>query len=145
MSQLAINIKAMRKKRKITQAFLADECNVTGAAVSQWESKTNPSSPDLENIITIALLFKVPVDVLARSKDIESFSITKTEMSMPLVHKVFETIILSKQSKNFNTAGSERQTLIFSALYGLLHDTDSREMIADDLIMRALGLADESS
>lgn len=140
MKQLAINIKVMRKKRKITQAFLANKCNVTGAAVSQWESKTNPSSPDLENLLVMAKLFKMPIEALAQSKNIDSFSIEKTEMSMPLFREAFNIIALSDQPENFNTAGPVIQTLVFSALCGLLHNADSREIAADKVMMKALGL-----
>lgn len=143
MKQLAINIKAMRKKRKITQAQLADYCKVTGAAVSQWESSTNPSSPDLNNLLSMAKLFKVPIEVLAKSEDIENYSIERTEVSLPLIRKVFDTIGLSKQSKSFNDSDSSTKTLIFTALYGLLHNKDSRDLTADLVIMKALHLAAE--
>lgn len=140
MKQLAINIKAMRKKRKITQAQLAEECKVSGAAVSQWESATNPSSPEIPNLIKMAQLFRVPVEILADSTDIDNYSVERTEASMPLFRKVFDIIAGSQQSEVFNAASPMNKSFIFTAFYGFLHEDDSRDLAADDVIMKALGL-----
>lgn len=60
--QLAENIKALRKEKKMTQEQLAEAMGVTVGAVYKWES--GQSTPDLQYIMDMAELFGVSTDVL---------------------------------------------------------------------------------
>jgi len=60
--KLAENIAAFRKNRGLTQAQLAEELNMTPAAVSKWE--TGAALPDLDTLIALANYFQVPMDDL---------------------------------------------------------------------------------
>lgn len=60
--KLAENIVDFRKKRGLTQAQLAEELNMTSAAVSKWE--TGSAVPDLDTLIALADFFQVSMDDL---------------------------------------------------------------------------------
>lgn len=59
---LAGNIANFRKERGLTQAQLAEELNMTPAAVSKWE--TGGAVPDLDTLIALADYFRLPMDDL---------------------------------------------------------------------------------
>lgn len=60
--KLAENIVTFRKNRGLTQAQLAEELNMTSAAVSKWE--TGAAVPDLDTLIALADYFRVSMDDL---------------------------------------------------------------------------------
>lgn len=62
MINLAKNIRAYRKERKLTQEQLAEVLGVTLGAVSKWE--LGASIPDLTLIIEMAGFFETSIDVL---------------------------------------------------------------------------------
>ena len=64
--ELSEKIKRLRIKNNYKQEELAEVCNVTRSAVSNWE--TGRRIPDWDNIVTIAKLFNVTVEDLASSK-----------------------------------------------------------------------------
>ncbi len=55
-------IKRLRKKRNLTQEQLAEQLNISSAAVSKWEN--NIGMPDISNIVPLANLFGVTTDEL---------------------------------------------------------------------------------
>lgn len=55
-------IKKLRKERGLTQESLAEQLNISSAAVSKWEN--NIGMPDISNIVPLAILFGVSADVL---------------------------------------------------------------------------------
>ena len=57
-----INLKQMRKSRRVSQCELAQGIGVTQGAVSRWE--TGEAKPSLENMIAIARYFNCKVDDL---------------------------------------------------------------------------------
>ena len=59
---LSINIKRLRKERKLTQEQLAQAMNVTIGAVYKWEQDL--STPDLTTIMDLAHFFCLSVDAL---------------------------------------------------------------------------------
>ena len=64
--ELSEKIKRLRIQNNYKQEELAEVCNVTRSAVSNWE--TGRRIPDWDNIVTIAKLFNVTVEDLASSK-----------------------------------------------------------------------------
>lgn len=52
----------LRKNAGLTQKQLADELNITSAAISKWENGI--STPDIEMLCTIADYFRISVDAL---------------------------------------------------------------------------------
>lgn len=55
-------IKELRNKKGLTQARLAEMCNVHQTAVSQWEK--GRTEPDKESLKTLSEIFAVPVDTI---------------------------------------------------------------------------------
>ncbi len=55
-------IKRLRKEHNLTQEELAEQLNISAAAVSKWENDT--SMPDISQVLPLANLFGVPTDVL---------------------------------------------------------------------------------
>lgn len=55
-------IKRLRKERNLTQEELAEQLNISSAAVSKWEN--NVGMPDISNIVPLANLFGVSTDIL---------------------------------------------------------------------------------
>lgn len=66
--ELCEKIKKLRIQNNYKQEELAELCNVTRSAVSNWE--TGRRIPDWDNIVTIAKLFDVTVEDLANDKAI---------------------------------------------------------------------------
>lgn len=57
-------IKALRRKKNLSQSQLANELSVTSQAVSKWEKGL--SNPDIEIIIKISEFFGVTTDYLLK-------------------------------------------------------------------------------
>lgn len=55
-------IRRLRKERGLTQEEMAEQLNISSAAVSKWESGVG--MPDISQIVPLANLFGVPTDVL---------------------------------------------------------------------------------
>ncbi len=55
-------IKELRTESHLTQSDLAEQLNTTQDTISLWE--LDKSTPDAENIIKLAKLFKVSADYL---------------------------------------------------------------------------------
>lgn len=55
-------IKKLRKERNLTQEELAEQLNLSAAAISKWENNT--AMPDISQVVPLAHLFGVPTDVL---------------------------------------------------------------------------------
>ncbi len=61
-NQLAENLMHYRKKKGLSQEKVAEYMEVSRQAVSKWE--TNISKPSSDNLIKLAQLFEVDVDML---------------------------------------------------------------------------------
>ena len=59
---LAENIKALRKKKGMTQEELAENLHISAQAVSKWE--TGQSCPDVEMLPKLAIIFDTSLDKL---------------------------------------------------------------------------------
>ena len=59
---LAENIKALRKKKGMTQEELAEDLHISAQAVSKWE--TGQSCPDVEMLPKLAIIFDTSLDKL---------------------------------------------------------------------------------
>lgn len=60
--KFAERIKEIRKANKLTQAKLAQMCNVSQGTIANWEAGTR--SPDAETIVSIATILNVTADYL---------------------------------------------------------------------------------
>ena len=78
-NQLAQNILYYRKQRGLSQERVAEYLNVSRQAVAKWEN--NISRPSSDNLILLAELFEVSVEVLLGNKDQEDL-LKQTNMSM---------------------------------------------------------------
>ncbi len=57
-----MQIKKIRTERKLTQAQMAEQLNVTRQAVSNWENNRN--LPDIEMLILMSRVFQISLDEL---------------------------------------------------------------------------------
>ena len=69
-------IAALRKEKKMSQEALAEAMGVSRQAISKWEN--GQCNPDTENVIRLAEVFGVDVNVLIREAD-EKLAVPKTE------------------------------------------------------------------
>lgn len=56
------NLLALRKKKGLSQEFLADKLFVSRQTISKWEN--GETTPDLDNLINLAALFEITLDEL---------------------------------------------------------------------------------
>ncbi len=61
-----MNIKELRKTKKMTQRDLADRFNVSNVTVSRWETGTQ--TPSLETVLLLAKFFGCTIDDLVEQK-----------------------------------------------------------------------------
>lgn len=62
----AEKLKSIRKQAGLSQEQLAEKLNVSRQAVTKWE--TEKGIPDIENLITISVLFDISIDELLSNK-----------------------------------------------------------------------------
>ncbi len=62
-------ISELRKRFNYSQEYVAEQLDVSRQAVSKWEQ--NQTSPDTDNLIALAQLFRVSVEYLATGKEID--------------------------------------------------------------------------
>lgn len=72
-NQLADNLMYYRKKKGLSQEKVAEYMNVSRQAVTKWEANT--SKPSSDNLIKLAQLFEVDVDILLGNGEGENSSI----------------------------------------------------------------------
>jgi len=141
MTTLSINIRLLRKKEKLTQEYLATQCGVSGAAVSQWESKTDPTKPDIDHMLVMSRLFGVTIEQLMRSETAGDFSKKSLELNSSATQKVFEAIDMNKSvEKVFRNSDPEKKSLVFCLFYTLCSDIEPKELTEDPRLMEAIGL-----
>lgn len=141
MTLLAINIRKLRKKHKITQDQLANHCGVSGAAVSQWESKTTPTIPDVVNLLLISRLLDSSVEQLMYANNIESDSGDDHELDTRLLIRIFAAIDQTKEMKECFFSGSViRQAHLFKAFYTSYKDLALDGSLSDDNLLMLMGL-----
>ena len=64
---LGDRLKELRIKKRLTQKELSDKLYVSDKTISKWEQ--NKSSPDLDLLIELSIIFDVSLDYLAGKKD----------------------------------------------------------------------------
>jgi DNA-binding XRE family transcriptional regulator len=85
LNGLCQRLQSMRKAKKWTQEELADFLNVSGQAVSKWE--TGQSYPDITIMPRLAGLFDVDMDYLfGKKQSAQLESVPPSYENMPLVH-----------------------------------------------------------
>ena len=143
MTSLAINIRGFRKRQKITQEQLASYLKVSGAAVSQWESTKKPITPELHNVIAMALLFGTTVEHLVNSKDINIGPQAEFELSARILTRVFAALSQNNEiAIDFAESSLTRKANQFNALYVLYAGRAIDNSLSDIELMQYVGLAD---
>ncbi|MBE5956543.1 MAG: helix-turn-helix transcriptional regulator [Lachnospiraceae bacterium] len=59
---IPLRLKELRKKHNYSQAYVAEQLNISRQSISHWEN--GKSYPDMDNAILLAELFEVTVDEL---------------------------------------------------------------------------------
>lgn len=141
MTLLATNIRGFRKQKKITQDQLAVHCGVSSAAVSQWESKKNPTTPELHNAYLMAQLFSTTIEHLIASENIEIGPEADEELSSRLLTRVFATLTQTKGLiEFFEESNLTRKANLFKALYTLYSGLAVDQSLSDSQLMKYVGL-----
>lgn len=65
--EIANRLVQLRKQHNLSQEELADKLGISRQAVSKWERAE--SSPDTDNLISIAKLYNISLDELLKSED----------------------------------------------------------------------------
>jgi transcriptional regulator with XRE-family HTH domain len=141
MTLLAININGFRKRKKMTQDQLARACKVSNAAVSQWESIKNPTTPELETVLNIAKLFGTTIEHLMESTNIDIGPEAGEELSSRLLTRVFTTLTQTEGLTNFfDESNLTRKANLFKALYTLYSGLAIDQSLSDIQLMKYVGL-----
>ncbi len=74
-------ISELRKKHNYSQEYVAEQLGVSRQAVSKWE--TDQTSPDTNNLISLAGLFGVSVEYIATGRTIEDPQSGNEKSSVP--------------------------------------------------------------
>lgn len=75
-------ITQLRKAQKMSQEELAAALGVSRQAISKWEN--GQSNPDTENLIRLAEIFQVDVNVLVREEDAPYTTPTQSKAGVPV-------------------------------------------------------------
>lgn len=59
---IPLRLKELRKKHNYSQAYVAEQLNISRQSISHWEN--GKAYPDMDNVILLAELFEVTVDEL---------------------------------------------------------------------------------
>jgi len=141
MTLLATNIRGFRKRKKITQDQLATCCGVSSAAVSQWESKKNPTTPELNNAHLMAQLFGTTVEHLMTSENIEIGPEADEELNTRLLTRVFAALTQTEGlTEFFEESNLTRKANLFKALYTLYSGLAIDQSLNDTQLMKYVGL-----
>lgn len=74
MTDIGINVKDLRKEKKLSQKQLAEQIHIAQNSLSQIE--TNTANPSIDVLISLADFFQVSVDfLLGRSDDFGNVSV----------------------------------------------------------------------
>ncbi|MCB6992673.1 helix-turn-helix transcriptional regulator [bacterium 210820-DFI.6.37] len=84
---LSAQLKKYRKKSNLTQNELAEYLNVSRQSVSKWE--TGKSYPDLDTLLTISKLYKIPINKLMEDETDHKSDIPD-ESGAPVKRKAFK-------------------------------------------------------
>ena len=66
---LGKNLKEAREKAGYSQSDVAEKLNISRQSVSRWENGW--SSPDIDNLIVLSQIYKIPIDVLLENPQTE--------------------------------------------------------------------------
>jgi Predicted transcriptional regulators len=94
-------IKRLRKERNFTQDELAEQLNISTAAISKWENDT--SMPDIAQVVPLATVFGVSTDVL-----FGTFGTNDNEEVEKLIVETQEPISIAYSDKKRLNAYEER-------------------------------------
>ena len=112
--ELAERLTVLRKQRGYSQEALASALNISRQAISKWER--GEASPDTENLIALAMLYKVSLDVLV------GFSLPEEKDSEEASEDVVEESTVQLPT------GSEKEDYENSEVKDLGSENDSSEV-----------------
>ncbi len=132
-------IKELRVKNKISQKVLGEYLGISDRAISKWE--LGISKPSSKNLIHLARIFKVPVEVLLISDE------AKKEIVVSGMESITELYKIGRGPSSSHTIGPEKACIFFKdknpeadrfsvVLYGSLAKT-SKGHGADTVIEKA--------
>lgn len=143
MTSLATNIRGFRKRQKITQEQLASYLEVSGAAVSQWESAKKPITPELRTVMKMAEIFGTTVEHLVDSKNIDIGPQAEFDLNSRILINVFRALNQNDViAKEFSEGSLTRKSHQFNTLYVLLSGRALDHSLNDIELMKYVGLAD---
>lgn len=70
MTPFSSQLKILRQAKNLSQEALAEQLFISRQAISKWEN--GDATPDLENLVKLAEIFKVSLDELVLGKKIDS-------------------------------------------------------------------------
>lgn len=70
MTPFSSQLKILRQAKNLSQEALAEQLFISRQAISKWEN--GDATPDLENLVKLAEIFKVSLDQLVLGKKIDS-------------------------------------------------------------------------
>lgn len=70
MTPFSSQLKILRQAKNLSQEALAEQLFISRQAISKWEN--GDATPDLENLVKLAEIFKVSLDELVLGKTIDS-------------------------------------------------------------------------
>ncbi|MCR4258001.1 helix-turn-helix domain-containing protein [Streptococcus uberis] len=70
MIPFSSQLKILRQAKNLSQEALAEQLFISRQAISKWEN--GDATPDLENLVKLAEIFKVSLDELVLGKKIDS-------------------------------------------------------------------------
>ena len=111
-------IAEQRKKLGLTQEALAERLNVSAQAVSKWENGHN--LPDIENLLALSELLKIPYALLVGEK--------KSEVSMNLRSRLFHENNMYTRVKTLAQAERLSDTLVALAFMRQKHEGQIRKV-----------------
>ena len=106
MSTFQERLSKKRKEKKLTQAEVAEQLNVSFQAVSQWER--GETSPDIDKLSEIANLYGVTIDWLIKGENVNSPEIN---FDAPLSERLFDEGRMYTYIKTYATMKGMIQTL----------------------------------
>jgi len=144
MTTLSTNIRTLRKKNGLTQKDLADTCEVSSSAVSQWESPDKSVNPDLDKVKILSKLFNISIDDLCGSENPVSCTQKGAGIDTELMQVAFAALAINKKVYDaFIQHDSSTQAYIFSLFCVLCSTMNPHDLVADPRLFQAINLFKE--
>ena len=135
MTVLSNNIQRLRVERGLTIKYIADQCEVSPAAASQWMQKKNPYTPSIDSLLTLAGIFQTTIEDLVTNPRCKSGEVVSPALNFMIVEHVFKLIEPdSVLSYAFAEASPKKKAYLFGLMYSLLEDAGIAEVSIRDVL-----------